>query len=223
MPAKRKFKSLRWMPLVVAVAASMTAAAGVSLIPSVGAATDADVTVTGTVSAVLDVSASCSAANLSLGTTMAQGAGASYYSTPGDCAISFNTNNGNGASLSIKDNDANASTPAFCKIGDCAVAASQFNNAAAGGALADGAFGWSLRGVGGTTAPTNGAGIATNAATTQAGDWYPALEGAGTVACQRAGAPTAGSTCNFRFGADTKALQNSGNYSASIRFTTTAL
>lgn len=218
MRTKKSRQLWAWMPACVVLGLSLMTAMGVSLIPSAGAANPELVTVTANVGAQLDITPTCAvAATTDIG-ALSSGGGAAV--TASNCSMNFSSNNATGAYLDVLDNRVDGN-PTFCKVGDCATAASQFNNEGTGGtSLDDGGFGATLVSVGGTAANvwTLNAGASAAAAA-----WYPLPEAAnaGSKACN-APASTASAICNFRFAADPKAVQNSGAYTGVVKFQATA-
>lgn len=216
---------LAWIPAASVLGLSLLTVAGISLIPAAGATHSggvndhADVTITAEVSPQIDITPNCAAAASTTIPALTSGGGA--LTTTGDCSMDYSTNNATGAHLNVLDNRVDT-LPAFCKVGDCATTASQFNDQGiAGAALADGSFGATLMSVAGSAANVW---TVNNSTPSIAGAsaWYALAEaaGVGTRACN-APASTSSAICNFRFGADSKAVQNSGSYNALVRFQVT--
>ncbi len=240
----RKTSSLwQWVPAVAVIAVSGLIVAGFSVVqPSTAATSNQDVTVNGTVSQSISVSANpCTGGTNNIATFGSSfTSGGSELVTP-TCTVQFITNATNGAKLEVNDNNTIAPLDGHFFCGDrdvtvgyqtatdtCQVAQARFDNKGAGaGALAAGEFGIIMDAIGGDAAADWNVDNAQAAGTAEAGDddFYPILESTGTAAddaCHVAAA-TANSTCRFAFGGQPKNPQEAGDYQGIARFLATTL
>lgn len=208
-------KFLSWLPASLILAATVATVAGISLIPTVGAAPTATVTVNGTVTGTIDFTANCGSATFGSNFT----SGGAGQVTP-DCTMTFVTNQVTGGAVSVQDNDGAA--PFFCTAGCAAASTTAFENGPAGpapvdtGAANDDRFGFALKTISGGGTPISDATL-DGTPTLAEVDWYPVLPGA-TPVCH-AVTNTAGTSCTVVFGGEPGSPQNSGAYTGTALFT----
>lgn len=231
MQPKKNRMIWAWLPALLVIVGSIVTAAGISMIPSATAASaTGNVVVSGTVNGAINITANCG------GATNFGGAGSEF--TPGgteritsDCGVGFDTNNANGAELTVEDQNA---APFFC-TGGC-TGNNTFDNQDAAGAdvLAAGEFGIALEsvsaggcnGAGCTSAGTSALTIDSNTSVIAGDASFHTIPGSGSPrkVCGANG-PTGGTavTCTVVFGGKPKASQNSGAYSGTAVFTANTL
>lgn len=212
----RRSKLVAWLPALLAIAATVVTAAGISLIP---VATADTTEVRGTVTGSINFTSCAAQTNF-----------ASNFTTTGSggqvspaCAMSFNTNNAAGGKITIADSDGSA--PFFC-TGACTAATDlAFENVGAGGKIdatagMDDKFGFTVTDVSGNGSPASDLNTPTASPSTGSAIWYPV--GTEQTICHST-ASTTGTNCAIKFGAEPSGSQQAGLYTGTALLTAATL